>query len=835
MLIKIASLIAIAYLPGAIIFRLPLAGRSQRASLPAEERAFWAIMLSVIVSMTAAFALAAVDGYSLSRVVWGNTVIATALALASRGNLRLGQTAPPPRWSAAIPAALIALGAWMYFAAPAAEYVIGGRDPGVYISEGIQIAQRQSLVTTDSVAAAVPASARDLFFPSSSSPTYYSLRFMGFHLRDPDLGTVTGQFPQGYPIWIAIGYGLDGLTGTRRVTAWWAILGVLAVYFAATRLVGRLPAAAAAGLLCVHVIQTWYARYPNSEIVTQALVFAALLAHAYAHEDADEFFGPVAGCLLGLALFTRLPVVLIVGVVIAASLLPHVKGRRGRMTFLVTLAAWSIAAGAYYATQLAPYTERPISYAQYLEPIHLLFLAAGAAAVTALLWASRKPAVAAATRTLLPAALIASVLSGGLYALFFREPGGHLGPADAHSVRIFAGLYFTSIGFGLALAGYAMLVWRSFWRAPALILVITALTTVFFYKTRIWAEHFWLARRFLTEILPGASIFASAAMFAPLWLNGAWLDSRKWSRVAFSVAGILAALLLGHRYLSASLPIRHHVEYADLIPRLERLAAGFSDNDLVLVESRVASDLHALALPLSYIYARNVLVLSDSRPDKRAVREFLTWAHERYDNVYFMAGGGTSLLSPGVGSVVVSTESFRVPEYEKTSYDVYPRRAVMKPFDFTIYKLVQTGLTPPPQSLDIGGTDDLHLLDFYPKERLGGGDLTFRWSQDTSYLLMSVRPDSREVALRLNGGRPRGVPLPRVTVYLEGEELSSAQLSNEFRDYVFPIPPETASRLAQRQDGVQVHIQSSTWVPQAILGGSDTRALGVMVDKAEIR
>ena len=54
----------------------------------------------------------------------------------------------------------------MYFAVPAAEYVLGGRDPGVYMSEGIQIAQRRSLVTTDRVAAAVPASTRDLFFPS---------------------------------------------------------------------------------------------------------------------------------------------------------------------------------------------------------------------------------------------------------------------------------------------------------------------------------------------------------------------------------------------------------------------------------------------------------------------------------------------------------------------------------------------------------------------------------------------------------------------------------------------------------------------------------------------
>ena len=188
----------------------------------------------------------------------------------------------------------------------------------------------------------------------------------------------------------------------------------------------------------------------------------------------------------------------------------------------------------------------------------------------------------------------------------------------------------------------------------------------------------------------------------------------------------------------------------------------------MLVEARAASDVHTLALPLSYIYARNVLVLADSRPDKPAVREFLAWARERYENVYFIAGGGTDLLSPGVGSIVVATERFQVPEFEKTAYDVYPRAAVRKPFDFTIYRLVETAMTPPPQSLDIGGTDDLHLVDFYPKERLRGGDLTFRWTQDTSYLLMSVPPNSREVALRLSGGRPRGVPLPRVTVYLEG-------------------------------------------------------------------
>src|SRR5262245_33092303 len=355
MLSTIASLIAIGYLTGAIVFRLPVADRQKRAALPAEERVFWAVVISIIVTSTLAFVLAAMSAYSLRALVACNAALAAALALTSLGNLRLGAAAPRPRWTAALPLALIATGTWMYFGAPAAEYVLGGRDPGVYVSEGIQIAQGRSLVTTDHIAAAVPASMRDLFFPSYSDPNYYSVRFMGFHLRDPDVGSVTGQFPQGYPIWIAIAYGLDGVTGTRRVIAWWAILGVLAVYFAGTRLIGPVPAAAAAGLLCVHVIQTWYARYPNSEIVTQAMLFAALLAHAHAHEDEDRFFGPVAASLLGLALFTRFPAVLAVGAAVAASLLAHVSGHRPRAGFLLTLTAWSAAAGMYYLTQLRPY------------------------------------------------------------------------------------------------------------------------------------------------------------------------------------------------------------------------------------------------------------------------------------------------------------------------------------------------------------------------------------------------------------------------------------------------------------------------------------------------
>jgi hypothetical protein len=839
MLSTIASLLVVAYLPGAVIYRLPIADRAKRAALPAEERLFWAVILSVIVSMTLAFALAAIGAYSLRTLIFCNAGLAAALALASLGNLRLGATARRPGWTALFPAGLIAAGVWMYFAVPAAEYVLGGRDPGVYISEGIQIAQRGSLVIPDPTAAAVPATTRDLFLPKYEDPTFYSVRFMGFHLRDPEKGTVTGQFPQGYPIWIAIAYGLDGVTGTRRVIAWWAILGALTVYFAATRLVGPIPAFAAAGLLTVHVIQTWYARYPNSEIVTQGLLFGALLAHAYAHEDDDPFFGPIAASLLGLALFTRFPAVLAVGAAAAASLLAHVAGHRVRAGFLVTLAAWVGAAGVYYTTQLRPYFARPISYVQSLEPIHLVPLAAGGAAACALLWAIRKPPVAAVTRRWLPIALIAVVTTGGLYALFFREPGGRLAPHDAHAVRMFADFYFTPIAFCLALAGYALVVWRSFWRAPALILAATTLAVFFLYKMRIWPEHFWLTRRFIPAILPGALIFVAAALFAPLWLlprERLWGGKRLFGAASVA-AGVIGVFLLGQHYLIASQAIRTHIEYAGVIPRIERLASRFGDNDLVLVEPRGQSELHTLALPLSYIWARNVLVLADVRPDKPSFAEFLRWAHQRYDNVYFICCGGmegTDLLSGGMRGEEVHAERFQIPEFESTGYDVYPRGAQTLPFQLIIYRIAD-GSSDGAFHLDVGEADDLSVMRFYAKER--SGSMTFRWTRDRSFIsIPHLRPEDRTLILRMsNGGQPRRVSPARVTVFLGEHEIGTAEPDGQMREHAFAISPELALELARAGGTAEVRIESTTWTPREEMGGDDVRQLGVVIDRAEIR
>ena len=119
-----------------------------------------------------------------------------------------------------------------------------------------------------------------------------------------------------------------------------------------------------------------------------------------------------------------------------------------------------------------------------------------------------------------------------------------------------------------------------------------------------------MTRRFLPVILPGALIFASAAALSgvrrPRTLAG---SLRTAIRVLFIV-------LLGAYYLRVSRPVVDHVEYAGLIPQLEQLARTIGDDDLVIAESRdTNSDVHVLALPLAYVYGRNVLVLTPARSD----------------------------------------------------------------------------------------------------------------------------------------------------------------------------------------------------------------------------
>jgi hypothetical protein len=828
--LTLIHLLIIAWLPGAVIFRLPIADRDRRAGLDAEERLFWTVMLSAAVSVSVVLGLAIAHRYSFERLLLADLAIAFAAAAASRFRLRLGGKARRAGVTALLPLSLVVLGLWRFF--PPAEYIIGGKDPGTYMNEGIQIAQRGASLVHDPVVSSVPPFARDLFFPSYERPEYYSLRFMGFFILNPDTGAVVGQFPHVFPASVAIGYGLDGLTGARQAVGVWAILGVLAVYFAGRRLAGTPAAWAGAALLTLHVVQVWFARYPNAEVVMQALLFAALLAQARAHIDGDGFFAPVAGGLLGLLLFLRFDAVLGIAGVLAGLALGVLAGRaRVKLSFVLAFVATTALALAYLAVPMRHYADLPMVFLSHFSWWQYGLLAAGGAGVVAALgFGARLPALGRRVRAVAPTVLSFAVVGTAVYALLLREPvHGTLAPRDAYALRTFANFYLTVPGLLAALLGFVLLSRQAFWRAPELFTTVALFSFFFFYKIRIASDHFWMARRFLPVILPGALLFAAAAALGGT--RGAWAPTR----MLRGAIGVAFVLLLATQFARAARPVLPHVEYAGVIAKLEALAATLGDRDLLVVESRNASDTHVLALPLAYIYARNVLVLNSPRPDKVAFAGFLDWARTRYERVLFMGGGGTDLLSPAWSARAIATDRFQIPEYDAPA-DAYPRFVERKEFDYSVYEL-----TPPeeaasqPFDLDVGLNDDLHVVRFHAQEQTEGR--SFRWSRARSLVSITrVGAGSRAIVLSMSdGGRPPAAAPADVTVTLDNERLGTVRVDTGFKPYALPIPPALANRLGDLSRTIELAISTSAWRPDLVLGTSDNRELGVMVDRVTVK
>ncbi|MBI2834829.1 MAG: hypothetical protein HYX76_10440 [Acidobacteria bacterium] len=835
MLVAISSAFLVGYLPGALLFRIPFANRERREALDAEERVFWGVIISIGWSCAITLALAAAGRYSFRSLLVVNLLLSLAILAIGNRRLRFGRGAPRPGPSTLIPLTLVALGAWAFF--PPSEYVIGGKDPGVYVNEGVQIAQRGSLELHDPVIAAVPPQTRNLFFPWHRDPNYFGIRFMGFFVMDPTEGTVLGQFPHLYPASMAIGYGLDGLTGVRRTSGVWALVGLLAVYFAGARLVGRTAAGLATALLSINVVDVWYARYPNAEIVMQALLFAALLANARSQIDGDRFFAPVAGSLLGLLLFLRYDALLAIACMAAGSGLGLLDRKPIRAGLVLSLAFWLLLAWVYLTRLMRPYADLPLTMTRQLG---LVWLILGALVALVVLWrAARSEPLASRLREWIPIGLGAIVAAAAFYAYFLRQPVDHVALHDAMSLRSFT-WYSTRLALVLGVAGFGLVAIRRFWRDPALLLTLAGFALFTFYKLRIVPDHFWMTRRFVAVILPGTLLCASALCMSPLafWQAFAWpprlqLRSR---RAALVAVGALLAALTGWRYLQASYPVRHHVEYAGIIPKLEALAARFGDDDLVLVETRNSSDLHVLATPLAYIYARNVLVFAGPRPNKGVLGEFLDWAEQNYRNVYFIGGGGMDLLSRSIGIEALDSDRFQVPEYESPR-NAYPREVRRKEFDFGIYRFVPPGPQPPWVSLDVGVMDDLQVLRFHAKEHTGS--TTFRWTRDSSFVnVLGVRQDSRIAVFWMgDGGRPSNVEPARVTVQLNDQQIGEVTIERGggFRPYTFSLPPALAAAAAASENPAVFRLLTNTWSPRATLGRGDDRQLGVMLDRVEVR
>lgn len=832
----------VAYLPGALIFRLPVADPSRRAALAAEERVFWAVVISVALSSLVAFGLAALGIYQLDRVLWINGLISGVAALVRWRARHRGTKAARPTRTALAPLGLIALAATVFFVAPPAEYINGGRDPGVYFNTGIQIAKTGSLTIDDRVVRTVPDEYLDLFLRPDVNIPRVDRRFLGFFVTDEEDGTVVGQFLQLYPLWIAIAYDAYGLTGARYVQGLWALLGVLAVYFAGASLLGRRAALAGAALLSVNVAQVWFARFFNAEMVVQGLVFAGLLAYARAHVDTQRFFAPIAAILFGLTLLAHLYGVLVVGAVSMAVILGRCAGQRVLMAFVLPLAVMTAAAAMYFAVVPWPYVWMSSQFILEQEKAPRVIAAAVAAAAAVLVAfrvTDRWSAAAEGTRVWLPRLVLASIWLLAACALVFVEGDDRSPDLDPNWLTLYTSFYLQPLGLAAALVGWSVVSGPRFWRGSALVLLSAVFAIVIFYNARITPDHFWMARRYVLIILPVSLLLAGAAAFTPV--DGldrrrvAWAGGLSLGRLR-AAAGALLVAVLGWQYAQTTWPILRHVEHEGMIPALSGLAARLTPRDLLLVESRSLADTHTLAPPLAYIHDRDVLLFRNPDPDGSVFREFLDWARQRYARVLFMGGAGTELLSRDTAARLIASERYQVPYYER-ALNALPSGEVPWEFAYRVYELVPAWFDAGVFDLDVGAGDDLYVAGMHRPERSPDG-VTFRWTSDRSVVrVLGTGPDTATLTLLMHdGGRPAPAGPVVAHLFLDEQPLATVPVTTStFERYTVPIPADLARDMAAREAASVLRIESSPWAPRDWLDSRDARELGVMLARVEFR
>jgi hypothetical protein len=833
--------------PGLVF--LAILRRADREDLALDESLFLATASSVCASAWVGIVLAELGIFSLPRAAMVLGVGSALAALAARRRLAWPLAMRGRGRDLAATALVLAI-AVPLFARPS-QYIVGGRDPGAYVAAMAVIARTGGIVYADPAVLAIPPEDVELFYRNVASPAYSWSRFMGFDLERPSTGRVVPQFFHLFPVFGAYLFQALGIKGALATPPVFAILGVVAVLLTLRRVLGSTPALVASVLLCVNVIQVWFARYPVSETVSQFLIFTGLLAAALWEERDADAFGVLAGIAFGLSLLVRIDSVLVllpVAIYVAGRLLMGTLAPRRAAALLVPLALLAVHAAAHAAV-FAPKYLRDVVNRPYWRfgaltwgtvLVALAVLAIGAwryrarasswlrdagtrwlpkmAAALVLLaayayfvrpvlsaWAGADGTdPAASTPAAIGAALAQHWRPGLLDLLGFRRLAAH----DAGAfLRL--GWFVSPLALAAGVLGLAALLRH--WRPRAALLVLTALvfSLFYFYKIRVYNDYFFALRRFMPVIVPALLGFAAHALEL-LWARG------RWRRAAAAAWGIALVVL----YAWQTAPLLRYTDWNNAVRFVGDVARRFGPEDVVIFEQ--PRSVHLLSLPLWSAHGVQVLELARFNPDPERLRHLVESWRGRYRNVYFVHTYRTDLC--GLFLERVTDYSFGTYEWER-AYGRAPRGPVAQSLSFTLSRLVTPDQLQVPAlpEVDVGGSDDVQVSGFFDKER--DGERSYRWTGGCASVFVPGAAGARTVTLTLSPGL-RPPPAPVVHVSLSGVPLGDVVPGPAWSEATLALPDPLPS-------GPPVlRLDVRAWRPaNTNAADTDIRDLGVQVDR----
>ena len=196
--------------------------------------------------------------------------------------------------------ALFALCCVLFLAFPTYNWH-GGRDNGLYVVNAAHVADTGSIAYAhDTLRAAVyDAIGGNLL----EYPGIYDTFQWGIS------GTPGTQMPQFMPLYFcagALAYGLGGFAALFRVNGIITLLSMGMAYYFCKQALSRATAVVAVFMLALNPAQLWNGRIPESEMLSQLLLFFALALFYEAWQHPSPKWALAAGLAMGLNLFCRI-------------------------------------------------------------------------------------------------------------------------------------------------------------------------------------------------------------------------------------------------------------------------------------------------------------------------------------------------------------------------------------------------------------------------------------------------------------------------------------------------------------------------------------------------
>lgn len=544
-----------------------------------------------------------------------------------------------PSWRHFVLLAVLIGAAFLRF--PAANYLAGGQDQGVYINMANHFAETGEVFVHDKLPELLRGNSRLQEFYDKHSLSGLHQRdhipfarelLPGLYFQPEDSSIFVPQFYHLHPLWMAISNLIFGASNTAFVLLPFSLLAILSVYLLANTLarssvVGLMSAA----LLAANPAHSYFAKFPVSETIAGAFVLAAFYFFAKSRER-DAYYLTFSALAFGAAFFTRIS-----GFMILCCLIPALAiricqlrdSRRSRLLqfswALVGLYGWSFFHGLAYSF---PYS-RHIYFENlkitgdiyYAGSIFLLCCSLIPAAAFSLsrwnakplrqIWISlarRRNYLAFAALVLLTAAAAYKGYQLGFTDTYASHP--YFGKRWRLAAKGFDSLYrfnpvvllrfLTPLGGLFFFVGFYCFLKRSFFSRALMLVSALMLTLLSFHILRnfVAGNYYYYTRYLCSELLPLAVICSAF---------GFWITVRRLPRAAKT---LLTFLFLGFTLVPSTVRALGHVGSADMEGFYDSMSGlnRLMPEEAVVILDRRGMPYETIALPLILSFQRPVII-----------------------------------------------------------------------------------------------------------------------------------------------------------------------------------------------------------------------------------